>query len=498
MKILLDTNIVVYRESDNSSKDGLGELYRLIDNNIQMQKYINPTIKSEILQKLSGNKRDIMINRLESYNMLENSSKYICDELKEKFGERDKLQNDINDSLILTDIFTGKADLLITDDKRIKRKANELGIAPKVNNIGEFLYNCKAEKKVPHDILDIHKRKLSNVDITDIFFDSLKKSYPGFEEWFKRKKDEEAYCYYEGTKLQGLLLLKNEEIGEDYSDISPTMRINRKLKVSTFKVDVKGKKIGERFIKIIFDQAIYSNVNEIYVTIFDDDYNKLNLIKYFEKFGFIYHGKKNGKELVYIRNMNKKFIKEKPLTSYPYFSRKSDSFIIPIKPSYHTFLLPDSKLSKELYKNIHMPVEYAITKYYISAAGWNTKPKIGDNIVFYRSKDSIIPAKYSSVITTIGIVNNIYNPQNINDLVNIVKDKTVYTNEEIINWYKNKIHNTYVIEFAYITTLGNKITFNDCLNNGILTEAPIGVSQLSQEGFNKIVELGNVDMTIVI
>lgn len=498
MKILLDTNIVVYRESDNSSKDGLGQLYRLIDNNIQMQKYINPTIKSEILQNLSGSKRDLMINRLESYNMLENSSKCICEELKEKFGEIDKLPNDINDSLILNDIFTGKADLLITDDKQIKRKANELGIVAKVNSIGEFLYNCKTEKKVPHNILDIHKKKLEDVDINDSFFDGLKKSYPGFEDWFKRKKDEEAYCYYENTKLQGLLLLKNEEIDEDYSDISPTMRVNRKLKVSTFKVDVRGKKIGERFIKIIFDQAIYSNVNEIYVTIFDDDNNKINLIKYFEKFGFVYHGKKNGKELVYIRNMNKKYNKEKPLNTYPYFSRESDSFIIPIKPSYHTFLLPDSKLNKELYKNIHMPVEYAITKYYISAAGWNTKPKVGDNIVFYRSKDSIIPAKYSSVVTTIGIVTNIYNPQSIDDLVDIVKGKTVYTDEEIRNWYKNKMRNTYVIEFAYVTTLGNKITFNDCLKKGILTEAPIGVTQLSHDSFNKIVELGNVDMSIVI
>jgi len=498
MKILLDTNIVVYRESDNSSKDGLGELYRLIDNNVQMQKYINPIIKSEILHSLSGSKRDLMINRLESYNMLENPSKSICEEIKEKFGEKDKLPNDINDSLILNDIFTGKADLLITDDKQIKRKAEELGIVAKVNNIGEFLYNCKIEKKVPHNILDIHKKKLGDADINDSFFDSLKKSYPEFEDWFKRKKDEEAYCYYEGTKLQALLLLKNEEIGENYSDISPTMRVNRKLKVSTFKVDLKGKKIGERFIKIIFDQAIYSNVNEIYVTIFDNDNDKINLIKYFEKFGFVYHGKKNGKELVYIRNMNKKLNVAKPLTTYPYFSRENDSFIIPIKPSYHTFLLPDSKLNKELYKNIHMPVEYAITKYYISAAGWNTKPKVGDNIVFYRSKDSIIPAKYSSVVTTIGIVTNIYNPEKIDELVDIVKGKTVYTDEEIRNWYKNKMHNTYVIEFAYVTTLGNKITFNDCLKSGILTEAPIGVTQLPKNSFNKIIELGNVDMSIVI
>ena len=45
-------------------------------------------------------------------------------------------------------------------------------------------------------------------------------------------------------------------------------------------------------MKIIFDQAIYSMVDEIYVTIFDSDDKKRNLIRYFEKFGFLYFGKK--------------------------------------------------------------------------------------------------------------------------------------------------------------------------------------------------------------
>ena len=44
MKILLDTNIVVYRESNNSSKARIGELFKIIDNDMQMQKYINPII----------------------------------------------------------------------------------------------------------------------------------------------------------------------------------------------------------------------------------------------------------------------------------------------------------------------------------------------------------------------------------------------------------------------------------------------------------------------
>ena len=46
MKILLDTNIVVYRESNNSSKARIGELFKIIDNDMQMQKYISPIIKA--------------------------------------------------------------------------------------------------------------------------------------------------------------------------------------------------------------------------------------------------------------------------------------------------------------------------------------------------------------------------------------------------------------------------------------------------------------------
>ena len=498
MKILLDTNIVVYRESNNSSKARIGELFKIIDNDMQMQKYISPIIKAEITQNIQGNHKEILLNRLNSYNMLQISCKTICPEIETKFKDEDKTKNDKIDSLILSDVYTGKADLLITEDKKIKLKAVALGIPDKVQKIDEFLYKNKIDKKVNHNILNINKIKAGNLDINDSFFDGLKSSYPGFEKWFESKANEDAYCYFENDKLLAMLMLKNEEIGEDYSDISPTMKSNRKLKISTFKVDVKKKKIGERFIKIIFDQAIYSHVDEIYVTIFDDTEEKITLIKYFERFGFSYHGKKNGRELVYVRSMNKKFIKADPLKSYPYIDKNSDTYIITIFPEYHTYLLPDSKLSKESYKNTHMPVEYAIKKYYITAAGWKQKPNIGDNLVFYRTKEGFIPAKYSSVLTTIGVVTDIYKPTNIDDLVNKVSGKTVYTEEDIRNYYINKINITYVIEFAYITTLDNKINLNDCLENKIFNDVPRGVEQITKEQFEKVLDIGNVDSSIII
>lgn len=498
MKILLDTNIVVYRESDNSIKARIGELFKTIDNDVQMQKYISPIIKAEITQNLQGKQREILLNRLNSYNMLQFTSKNICPEIVSKFKEEDKNINDKIDSLILSDVYTGKVDLLITEDKKIKLKAVSLGITDKVQSIDEFLFKNKIDKKVNHNILNINKVKVGQLDINDTFFDGLKNSYPVFENWLRSKENEDAYCYFENNKLLAMLMLKNEEIGEDYSDISPTMRNNRKLKVSTFKVDIKKKKIGERFIKIIFDQAIYSNVNEIYVTIFDDTDDKKALISYFERFGFNYHGKKNGRELVYVRSMNKNYIKNDPLKSYPYIDRSNDSYIVAILPEYHTYLLPDSKLSKESYRNIHMPVEYAIKKYYITATGFKPKPNIGDNLIFYRMKEGFIPAKYSSVLTTIGIVTDIYTPTNIDDLVNKVKDKTVYTEEAIRNYYNSRINITYVIEFAYITTLENKINLNDCLENSILFDYPRGVEKITKEQFDKILEIGNVDNSIVV
>ena len=495
-KVLLDTNIIVYRESDNVRKENIGLLYNIIDNDVDMVKFIHPIIKKELLQNIYDEKRRILLERLKSYNMLERTSSRFGDQFKQKVSFLNKDINDELDDVILNEVYNNNVDLLITEDKKMKRKSVLLNIQDRVMNMKEFIYINKKEKKVNHDILDIYKKKMGSLDINDEFFKDLKKNYPGFESWFHRKKDEDAYCYMEGDNLLALLFLKNEEIGDDdYQDIIPTMKINRKLKISTFKVDVQHKKIGERFMKIIFDQARFSMVDEIYVTIYDNDDKKRKLISYFETFGFKYHGKKNGKELVYVRNMTKNFNSDNPLQTYPYIKNTNDSYLIAINPNYHTFLLPDSILYKESYKDIHMPVEYAIRKYYISQAGFLEKPKIGDNIVFYRTKQEPIPAKYSSVLTTIGLVTNVIIPRNSLHLCELVKNKSVYTEKELSSKYTK---NTYVIEFVYITTLPQKLNNNICVINDIFEAAPRSVEKIDTKQFQKILELGEVDSYFII
>ncbi len=495
IKILLDTNIVVYRESDNVFKENIGYLYNIIDNNPDMVKFIHPVIKTELLQNMYNQKRKQLLERLKSYNLMDKRTK-LHPSLINITKSINKDENDAIDDIILNEIYCGNADILITEDKKIKQKSLSLNIANKVQTIEEFIYKNRLIKKVNHNILDIFKVKMKDLDIEDSFFDDLKINYSGFESWFRRKGEEEAYCYKENGKLLALLFLKNEEVGDDdYSDIKPRLRMNRKLKISTFKVDVKGKKIGERFMKIIFDQARYSFAKEVYVTIFANDDNKRNLIAYLEKFGFKYWGIKGEKELVYVRLMKKEMDISSPLRSYPYINSQNDTYVLAINPRYHTYLLPDSKLKREVYKNQNVSVEYAINKYYISHAGFLEKPKIGDNIVFYRTKQGNIPAKYSSVITTIGIVTNIIIPTNAEELCKVVKNKSVFTEQELKNSYKSS---TYIIEFAYITTLETKLTYEVCEKNGILNDFPRGVNKITSDQFKKIIELGEVDTSLII
>ena len=65
--------------------------------------------------------------------------------------------------------------------------------------------------------------------------------------------------------------------------MSPIIEANNVLKVGTFKVNAHGTKMGERFIKIILDNAVRTNSEICYVTILP---KQKSLISLMETFGF--------------------------------------------------------------------------------------------------------------------------------------------------------------------------------------------------------------------
>ena len=75
----------------------------------------------------------------------------------------------------------------------------------------------KIKKKIRNNLrrrpMDLQVQHFSDIDLNDSFFDSLRASYPEFDEWYNRKAaaGATAYCYYVNDELKDFLYLKIEK-----------------------------------------------------------------------------------------------------------------------------------------------------------------------------------------------------------------------------------------------------------------------------------------------
>lgn len=296
--------------------------------------------------------------------------------------------------------------------------------------------------------------------------------------------------------------MKVEGPGEAYGDIQPGFKPKRRLKIGTFKVELNGYKLGERFLKIVFDNAIMQQVDEVYVTIFPRTMEQQRLIKTLEDFGFKEHGTKDnvyGEEAVYVRDMTPGFNAEDPKLTFPYISRLSRAFIVPIYPEYHTSLLPDSILRTESPADFveQEPHRNAIQKVYVSRSVFRELRK-GDTIVFYRTG-----GYYKGVVTTLGIVDGMY--RQIRDeahFISLCRKRSVFTDEELqSHWNRNKGNRPFIVGFLYAYSLPKRPNMKELIDNGIIRDvdsAPRGFEQITTAQFTKILELSEANPRFIV
>ena len=90
------------------------------------------------------------------------------------------------------------------------------------------------------------------------------------------------------------------------------------LKIGTFKVDATGFRLGERFIKIILDNAIEQNVDEVYVTLFDDRPELETLVTLLSRWGFENYGTKTSTGEKVLTKQMKQYLPElSPRKNFP-------------------------------------------------------------------------------------------------------------------------------------------------------------------------------------
>lgn len=341
----------------------------------------------------------------------------------------------------------------------------------------------------------------SEINLADPFFDSLKESYTEFESWFNKKSNERATAYVQfdsSNNLIGFLYLKKENGVLD--DIEPARPDKVRLKVGTFKVSPHGTRFGERFIKKIMDKAIVENVDEIYITVFDEHNALISLL---ERYGFMKVGIKttaNGTEQVLVKDM--RTLRNNVIVDYPLIQSKNKrKFALSIYPEYHTKLFPDSILHNESY-NLIKDISHtnSIHKIYICFMKDVSSLKTGDLIAIYRTKDNLGPAHYRSVITSICVVEEVKTKndfENINNFIQYANAYSVFNKEDLIKWFNQQKH-LVIIKMTYNIALNRRITKQILMDELGVNPEYWGFFKLTDEQFSKLLERGQVYENIVI
>lgn len=340
-------------------------------------------------------------------------------------------------------------------------------------------------------------KKFSEINLEDPFFQSLRDDYPGFDGWFKKKSDQDAYVQYEKGKVIGFLYLKMEAYIVE--DVIPNICAEKILKVGTFKIDAHGTKMGEQFIKVIMDYAENKNADVCYVTIYEKHETLIKLVK---KYGFEPYGDKGDgkyKEKVYLKQMNKitgNIIKDFPLVN----TRNAKKFLLSIYPKYHSVMFPDSILTTEN-KDIITDISYtnSIHKIYICTMEKVECLQYGDIVVLYRTAESGRSAEYSAVATSICVVESVKKQNEFNgfeEFYEYASKYSVFDKEDLYYWYNKG--GCKAIKMTYNAALKKRITRHELIETiGLERESYWGFFELTDEQFERITQRGHVSNKMI-
>jgi hypothetical protein len=344
-------------------------------------------------------------------------------------------------------------------------------------------------------------RKFCEVDLNDPFFDTLKADYPGFDGWFQRKGNERAFVFYgDDGSLQGFLYTKQED--DALTDIQPNLPPAHRLKVGTFKVNAHGTKLGERFMKKIFDIARAVKADEVYVTVFP---KHAGLVSLLARYGFKKIATKQvGSAVEDVMSRSMISFGAAAIESYPLIrvTPQTRHFLLAIYPQWHTRLFPDSILNNEDASIVtDTSSTNSIHKVYITSIHGIEDLRVGDTIFIYRTAPQGRPAEYSSVVTSLCVVEEfrwLTSFRTVEEFLAYAMPYSVFTEVELREFFRTQRY-TRVIRFSYNIALPHRIIRKVLIESiGLDRAAHWNFLPMTKQQFADKLNLGGVDARTIV
>ena len=185
--ILLDTNILIYREGEKKLNKDILTLSRLLMDSIEYKLVIHPLSIEELEKYKDKEQRDVIISKVSIYKLLENPPK-IDEKFLEECGGGANSHEYVDNNLLYA-LKKNYVSYLITNDKGILKKAKRLGLKRVLSITDAINFLSKDEELILSRMpLIIKEKELCEISINDPFFTDLKKDYANFRKMVIEKK----------------------------------------------------------------------------------------------------------------------------------------------------------------------------------------------------------------------------------------------------------------------------------------------------------------------
>jgi hypothetical protein len=489
LRLLLDTNVLIpLQDSQQVLSSSLQNFIRLATIGGHQLMH-HPANLADFERDPDVVRRQRNLVRVQIYPALSNPAP--C-----TWNTPDTSPNDVCDNKLLFALHCDAVHALVTEDRRIHAKA-------RAHNIADRVYTIQMAEDWLRRLHETHQVVFPNIqnvplhsltpELPGPFFESLRVGYPAaegrkdFDTWFrgKARNDGHAWVYRDQANELTAICVYDIQTNETINDAQEVLA-GPALKLCTFKVGetVRGRKVGELFLKAAFKFATRNQCEHIFVTAKADEQDFL--IRVLQDFGFAERGTHRGDVVLVKEHPVAAPICDLPPTDYvrrfyPHFRQDAtvQKFLIPIQPDFHAMLFPDYVATQTALFGTPGDVGNAIKLAYLCHTP-TSKIQAGDVVLFYRTQDEM-------AVTSVGVVDQFEVSNDSSVIARLVSRRTVYSLEEIDDMAQTP---TKVILFRLIGHLPTSVSRQQLVHDQVVKGNIQTIRQINDVAFSKVLAAG--------
>lgn len=479
LKLLIDTNVIIpldpTRPADLHDNTAAATELQNLASEVHAQLWIHPAATKDLARDTDSPRRRLREQLIRKYLTLTNPPPDT--QIVRAVGIAEN-ENDWVDNQLLAALLADAVDYLVTEDRRIFRKARVLGVEHRVFTIAAATAHLRGLfDRTPQPPPAVRPARAYELNLADPIFESFRSDYgiEPFDSWLQKCRREHRQTWIvDADGRHAAFAIVNEER-------DPAERGGVKtLKICSFKVapEYRGFRFGELLLKAIFGYVEANRYDAVFVTSFPthDD-----LIALFEDFGFIRdpYPLPNG-ELRLRKRMgpaDRDAEMLDPLSFNIRFGPRAVSlrdatiYVIPIQPQFCDYLFPETAVSTPLFTG-QFAFGNGLRKAYLCNASIRTIRR-GDLVAFYRSQSG------QGIVAT-AVVEQTLVSRSAEEIARTVGKRTVYRYKEIAALCENR--EVLAILFRQSRILDPVISARELTRQHVIANAPQSICRIGEEG----------------